>query len=96
MGTYDGTLLSMRMEIKKEENSETLILVTLKKWNFSNPITSILTYDFYNIMHETTVHFNNTSTSSSSSKLLSNYKFGQSTQATTGLKSNKSLTNLAS
>ena len=52
VGTYDGSLYSMRMEIKKEANSETYALNMLKKWTFSHPITSVLILDFYNSQHE--------------------------------------------
>lgn len=48
LATYDGTLHAMRMETKKEDNSESYVLNNLKKWNFSYPITSLLLFDFYN------------------------------------------------
>lgn len=48
MGTYDGSLYSMRIEIKKEANAETYVLNMLKKWTFSHQITSLLVIDFEN------------------------------------------------
>jgi hypothetical protein len=43
----------MRIEIKKESNSESYSLTNLRKWTFSNPITSVLIFDFFNHFHET-------------------------------------------
>ena len=53
IGTYDGSLHSMRFDIKKESNSESYILNNLRKWTFTHPITSVLVFDFYNKHHET-------------------------------------------
>eukprot|EP00347_Sterkiella_histriomuscorum_P011153 403373557 len=48
MGTYDGQLHSLRLETKKEGQVETLVLNHLRKWSFSYPITSMITFDFFN------------------------------------------------
>lgn len=53
LGTYDGSLHALRIDIKKESNSESYILTNLKKWTFSNPLTSIAIFDFWNQQHET-------------------------------------------
>lgn len=48
LGTNDGSLYAMRMGVKKEGKIESYVLNNLKKWTFSNPITSIVVLDFCN------------------------------------------------
>ena len=52
IGTYDGNLYALRMDIKKEENTEAYVLLHLKRWQFSSPITSIIQSDFFNFFQD--------------------------------------------
>ena len=78
VGTYDGHLFAMRMAIKLEGQMESYTLNTLKKWTFSNPIQSLIFFDFYNYLNDEAVKL-------PSSGAPSSTKFGR------GLKSTKSV-----
>ncbi|CDW89949.1 UNKNOWN [Stylonychia lemnae] len=80
IGTYDGSLHSMRMETKKEDNSESYILINLKKWTFSYPITSLLLFDYYNYQNDAikSSKFSNLSSSNQKNKSYGNLSHLQS------------------
>lgn len=65
------------MTIAKDGQAESYSLVNLKKWNFSNPILSLITFDQYN---------KNNDPSMNRKGLGAGYSFG-----TSGLKSVKSV-----
>lgn len=52
MGTYDGHLHAMRLEIEVASNEEKYILVNTKKWMFSYPIMSLINFDMYNCLND--------------------------------------------
>lgn len=52
MGTYDGNLNAMRLEIVKEGSNESYSLQRLKVWSFDFPIISIIFFDMYNYQND--------------------------------------------
>ena len=52
MGTYDGHLHAIRLEVEANDKQEQLVLKHIKKWTFSYPIMSVIAFDMYNFLND--------------------------------------------